>query len=208
MTRFYYTAELDQLYSTAVDTLWFNANDNTLVIDWDDNLYRFTGVTEQEALSVAAGTYGGNSGSVGRAAQQLKKDKGPGEFLGYYDELDWERVDVAQTTAVPKDLRTYNTYNPAAAEPTKEYSLRAVPQAESVNVTATKEFSLKTPEPLKVVEESRESTTLFFTLDGFEKVYEFEAESVDLDDALAELSAYVKRVGATGKVVKAVIEFE
>lgn len=125
---FEYTTERD-VDSSAVDQLFYNENEQYLVVDWKDELYRYDGVTREEFEKVANGEHSGwGSKSVGRAAQQLKASKGPGKYLGNYNETTERKVAVRHLSSVsastvtstpspyaPKDLKT---------DSTKEYSLR------------------------------------------------------------------------------------
>jgi hypothetical protein len=220
--------------SSAVDAVFHNENDNTLVIDWDDELYRYSAVTKAEADAVAAGNYGLNTGgSVGRSCQNLKAAKGPGEYLGTYDEDEVyeNRVEVKQSVGVPKDFVTtagvtLNNVSTINGEPvglpngpTREYSLKT-PAVETVNVGGalsgndeepTKEYSLRTPEAPAAAgldDAAGETYTVFFTLDDGDREYEFNADdALDLEDALEELNEYVSRVGARGKVRRVVVNF-
>jgi hypothetical protein len=188
--------------SSAVDDLYFNGNDNTLVVDWDDSLYRYYGVTRAEAQAVQIGQYGGQPAShpsVGRAAQVLKTAKGPGEYLGNYNDVDFERVLTRPAAGVPKDFTT--------ATFVKEYSLGEPAVSGAVATNSTKEFSLQ---PVALAPENLEPddvVTLFFTLDGAEMEYEFEADSTDVQEAINELNEYVSRLKARGRVLRAVVEF-
>lgn len=95
--------------SSAVEALYFNENDNTLIIDWNDELYRYSGVNRQEYEKVLNGT--GFGGSVGRAASALKQKYGPGEHLGDYDDVD-------------DRMRWVGFKRPVLQSVTKEFSLQ------------------------------------------------------------------------------------
>lgn len=204
-------------YSTAVDGLYFNSNTNTLVVDWDDALYAYEGVTLVEAERVATARDAG--GSVGARAAELKAAKGPGTLLGDFNDAEFDEVDERVSVGVPKDLK-YDAQTTPINDRTKEYSLGA-PPVQVVNnystyaapvVEPTKEFSLQTPEPLD--ESTYEdidgavSVTVVFDLDGLGKDYTFKATAINVEDALEELNDYVGRINATGKVRQVVVDFE
>lgn len=190
--------------SSAVDGVYFNENENFVVIDWGDSLYRFNDVSREEYMAVVEpvnGTWWNPRPSVGRAANALKHAKGPGEFLGSYSDVDFavdfKQVDVRTSEPVfrlssdgsatfsgsvyPKDPMTEFMkdigipHEPVTWTP-KDLKTEEEREAE----TATPEFSL---EPVSVAK--REKFTVYFDAPGGEKTHvvkgvETHKEAVDV----------------------------
>lgn len=200
-----------QVSSSIIEGAYFNENDNSVVLDVSNTLYRYSGVTESD---VATLVYGGDDGSVGGYYNSsFKKEFGPADKLGYWYDLVAKRVEVdkAQTTpTTPKGLFTTDDTVVISNE-TKEYSLNSEPTehtepSEGVSDEPTKEFSLN----LDAVDSSDEDEvkiTVHFTLDEYDKKFKFVANSDDPYAAVDELRAHVNSFGATGKVSKVVIKF-
>jgi len=103
-----YWAGLGQDFSsTAVDNVWYNANERFAVIDWDDTLYRYDNVDLSDVERVV------NAPSVGTAAASLKKSKGPGTKLGTFYDLDWEKVAPVKSTVTA--TKEFNLQAPAVS---------------------------------------------------------------------------------------------
>jgi hypothetical protein len=194
-----YTKKFD-VVSSVIEGVYFNENDNTVVLDVNDTLYKYDNVggLDVGALAVAD--------SVGAYYNQtFKKKFGPAEQLGDYDEFDFVQVAVDKETAtagVAKDL----------TDNTKEYSL-SLPDPEPVvldDPSVTKEFSLsfdeiapEVPAPLEGVKK----ITVHFTLDGYDRVYKYVANALTVEDSIEQLHHYVSALGARGKVKKVVVKF-
>lgn len=202
--------------SSLVDGIYFDENENSVVLDLDNDLYLYEGVSAEDVAALAAG----DNGSVGAYYNKVFKHKfGPSEPIGSYLEWDFELVPVNKDAAgTPKGL-TYPTPSAATVSsvavdvPTKEYSLQTVRgENERTSVLVggeTKEYSLAEIAKPGVTTSDGVSTTVEFTLDGVsEKVYTYEANTDDVYDAVEELHAYVSRMGATGKVKRVVVDFE
>jgi hypothetical protein len=209
MTNFEFTKDYPSIDSSAVDDLYYNANDNTLVIDWDDEMYRYSDVTEAEADAVADGTYGNANGSVGRAAQALKVSKGQGEYLGNWIDVDFDKVVVKEKVLAGNGLVAKNL-----ADATREYSLqtpRRLATEAVADESPTKEFSLQTPH-LTVVPDNDAladvTFTVVFSLGSSSGEREYVADTTEgMAEAIEELHDYISRVGLSGKVVRVVAEF-
>lgn len=115
--------------------------------------------------------------SVGNAANYFKQLHGPGTYLGSF----WEVVSVGIDEKVASQ-------DGDVATATKEYSLQTPPEP--------------TPDPLV-----NTTSTVHFTLDGYDKVYTFASNKEEVDTAIGEVNDYVSRLGAKGKAVKVVFEF-
>lgn len=209
MNDFTYTEEF-YVVSSLIDSVYYNANDRTAVLDVNDRIYRYSDVDRDDVEALANGR--DSNGSVGAHYNRVFKTKyGPGEYLGDYDEVDYDIVPV-EGKPTPKDLREDNSPEPSnrfafvSEGSTTEWSLGTPDTASTA--TATKEYSLTLPEPASVVEDSDvESVVVTFTLEGFDREFEYEANSSDLTDAVEELHNHVKAFGAKGRVRKAVVTF-
>lgn len=201
------TAEYTKSFSvssTLVDGIYFNENENYVIIDLNDELYKYDNVTADDVAALVRG----DAGSVGAYYNKYFKAKfGPGTHLGEWDDWDLESVPVnKETPGTPKDLTNLNV---DAFAPTKEYSLADI-STPITNGVSTKEYSLAEIPSTNGVDAGNEgtTTTVYFTLDGVEgKVFEFNASAVDTYDAVDELNEYVSRIGTRGKVRKVVVEF-
>ena len=195
--------------STLVDQVHFNENENYAVVDLNDELYLYRGVSADDVAALVRG----ENGSVGAYYNRHFKTKfGPGEHLGTWDDWEFETVPVNKDTAgTPKGLTTTagTVYTAPTAE-TPQYSLGDISVPVS-NGVSTKEYSLAEIPSTTGVDAGGENTTttVYFTLDGVDgKVFEYNASAVDTYDAVDELNDYVSRIGTRGKVRKVVVEFE
>jgi hypothetical protein len=100
MTVFEATHSETTSKSTAVDAVSYNQNRQELVIDWHDDLYKYTGVPLSVYEALVAGTYKNSLGheSVGRSASKFKRDFGPGTYLGRFGDVTFK--DVSQSVKV------------------------------------------------------------------------------------------------------------
>jgi hypothetical protein len=185
MTDFTYTEEWYPK-SSLVEGVFFNANENFVVLDLNDEIYRYDDVTRDDVKKML------DADSVGSYYNlYFKQQHGPSEHLGEYDEVDWEKV-------------------PVENKPTKEFSLSGTISADNVveGNFPTKEFSLQPIQSVSVEDDSDVTSTVFFTLAGGDKVYEFGSNKTSLEDAINEVNTFVTRVNGKGNVVKVVFEFE
>ena len=197
MVDFYYTKHFG-VSSSLVDDVYYNENENFVVIDLDDAMYKYDGVTSEDVTALVKGA--DYDGSVGKQYNFVFKTKhGPGEYLGQWDDVDYDlTAPIAKTGGVPKDLTNATTISGQTVTGT----LSSVP--------ATKEFSLKTPPALKVVtsEDDSVSIRVHFRLDGSDEKYKYDADATTVDEAVEELNKYVSRLKARGVVTKVVVKFE
>lgn len=75
--------------SSLVEGIFYNANDKTVTFDLQDRIYRYAGVSREDALKVA------NATNAGGEYQLFKRKFGPGESLGDYEDISWKRVETA-----------------------------------------------------------------------------------------------------------------
>lgn len=207
------TAEITKSFvvsSSLVDEIHFNENENFAVVDLNDELYLYRGVSADDVAALVRG----ENGSVGAYYNRHFKTKfGPGEHLGHWEDWDFETVSVNKDSAgTPKGLTTTaGTVYIAPTDETPQYSLGDISVPVS-NGVSTKEYSLaEIPSTNTGVDAGSENTktTVYFTLDGVDgKVFEYNASAVDTYDAVDELNDYVSRIGTRGKVRKVVVEFE
>lgn len=190
MTDFTYThawEEYEDFSSTAVDNLFYNANDRYLVIDWNDYLYRYDDVSLDEARNVA------DANSVGAAASELKKAKGPGTYLGRFFEVAFDEVAEVVT---PAFTNVDNSSTVAPLGETKEFSLQEVPVAGTETADAG---------GLSVASENY-TYELFFDLAGTERSHTIK-DAKTLDSALDSLNTAAEALGVPIVVKKAVVTF-
>jgi hypothetical protein len=188
---FTYTHEYEVDNSSLIEVVYYNANDRSAVIDVNDEWYRYTNVDKADVERLVNGE--DENGSVGAHYNRHFKPRfGPGEHLGSW--WGWDAVsedEVPVTTYVTGDVVKAGTVIARSNEPTKEYSLQPVPEKPAVTDNGVAGVIIE------------------FTLDGIEgKTFTFDALSVTVEDAIEELHNYVSRIGTTGKVVKAVINFD
>jgi hypothetical protein len=88
--------------SSAVDNLWYNANERFAVVDWDSALYRYDDVNKSEVENVVRQASTG--GSVGRAAQALKAKHGPGTYLGSFQNVTPRKVALKPRAAATREF--------------------------------------------------------------------------------------------------------
>jgi len=91
MTKFGFT-ETHDVDSSAVDTLSYNENTQELVVDWHNDLYKYDGVSKERFDKVL------NASSVGREAQSIKREFGPGEYLGRFGNVAFMPEKVKATS--------------------------------------------------------------------------------------------------------------
>lgn len=169
---FVFTHEAD-VSSSLVTGLWYNRDEQKLAVALDEEVYVYDGVpaNEFDNLRFAA--------SVGRAYQGVKRNYGPGEYLGWEPDLEieaksyeapsMEPVVGNATVGTPKGLT---------------YAADAVVDGEPVDRKFT----------LGLVEETPERTThrhaVVFEVEGLEgvrKVYNVDAGSwTEAEQALTE----------------------
>ncbi len=225
---FAYTKEFS-VSSSLIDSAWYNENDETLVLDVDDELYRYSGVPGE---AVSALVRGGDTGSVGAHYNRVfKKAFGPGEHLGFWDTVEPVWVHVIKNTPTPTTPKglvdiSFNDVVDAvdnyldSQAPTKEFSLNSEPTVVKfdpplvVDVSEpTREFALSFDEGAPSVAEVEgldnvKAIVVHFTLSG-DKVYKYKARtSHNVEDAIEELNDYVSLVGAKGRVRKVVVKFD
>lgn len=199
MNDFTYTREFN-VSSSLVEGVFYNANDNYVVLDLNDNFYRYNDVSEDDVTNLITASSVGSYYNL-----DFKHKFGPGEYVGHWDDVDYDYEPVLHGTGTtPKDFTSADK-----VEPTKEFSLQNPAVASAVDSTKTNEYSLaEIPQP-NAATVSNAVSTVFFTLDGTgDKVFEFASNKESLDDAVQEVNQYVSRLNAHGKVVKVVFEFE
>lgn len=88
-------------FSSLVDDVYYDADTRELTVDLNDEIYRYSGVPEQvfndfRSASSAGGFY----------TPEVKRKYGPGDYLGHYDEINFEpHYPTADdtTTETPQD---------------------------------------------------------------------------------------------------------
>lgn len=203
---FTYTKEASDAASSLVEGIFYNENDQTMVVDLNDSLYQYTGISEQVFSDfVAADSLGAHYNTV------VKVNYGPADYLGNYDDLDWNRVAV--NTKPTADVTSNDwTYSSDSINTT----ITAGPGQIYIANPPTQEVSLATPEvpsnpATGGIDDSVVEATfkVHFTLVGHDKKYKFDAESANsVEAAIDELNAYVSRLGARGVVSKVVVKFD
>lgn len=195
MTTFAATHSTD-VNSKAVDTVTYNENTKELVLDWAGALYKYSGVPLETYNKVVAGTYknGLTDASVGRAAQRVKKDFGPGIHLGKFGEVTF----VKDTTKV-----TGPTF-PLAAQPATLASKTRI--SPSGTATATQTFSL-TPSNVGSEPKASATYTVDWTVGG--ESYEYTPDGVtSVDEAVAAVREATDALGLSVVVKGVYVEFE
>lgn len=180
---FTYTKEYG-VSSSLIDSVYYDQNEREVLLDVDNSLYLYSGVSPEDVEALVSGD---ETGSVGAYYNKSWKGKFHSEYVGYWDEVEYREVDVKQP---------YATVSVSPAEvvsvprSTREYSLQPIPERPSVTVS----------DGAKAV--------VSFTLDGIEgKEFNYEAATSDVNSAVEELHNYVSRIGTTGKVKRVVVEF-
>lgn len=143
MTTFAFTDTTD-VKSKAVDTLTYNKDTGELVIDWRNELYKYSGVDEYTFKAVVNGTYknGTTDASVGRAAQRIKKDFGPGDYLGRFGEVKFVPASRAKAAPVTTPTQAKATLHTSAPAVSPTYSLTPTNVgSETTGRTYTVEFN-------------------------------------------------------------------
>jgi KTSC domain len=189
--------------SSLVDAAYYNANDKTLALDLNDMVYVYVEVEEADFKRFATTDSAG-----GYYNTEFKNKYGPATFLGDISDLYFRYVakEKAPSVGTPKGL-VDNT------QPTKEFSLNVnnakAPFDTVETVDATKEFSLKTPEPVNTkVDGDAFNVEVHYVLNGYTNGYVFNTTADDVSDALDALSNNLKALGLSGRATKAVINFE
>lgn len=196
---FNYTDEAEDCVtfdSSSVEHLWYNANDKTLAVEWQESeeVYVYSGVTEDEYTNAVEGD------SVGRAVAAIKQKYGPGRNAGDWDEFADNAFRVS---------RTENS--------TREFSLQPpVVNNYSGDATATTEYSLQTPEVSKSAKTGGLSLvdgdvvfTLYFTVDGGSDVKTHVLRNVEnFDEAVETLQGFAESAGLDLKISEVRATFE
>lgn len=190
MTTFAATHSTD-VVSKAVDTVTYNENTHELVLDWDGALYKYSDVPLATYKAVIDGTYknGLTDASVGRAAQRIKKDFGPGDYLGQFGNV----------TFVKDETKTTPTFPLAATKSAPT----AAQVASSRTAASSPTFSL-TP----VGDEKATATyTVDYTIG--EDHYEYTPAGVNsVDEAVKALADALAPLGLEGAAKGVYVEFE
>jgi hypothetical protein len=191
--------------SSIIDNVFYNVNSRTAVLDINDYYYEYRDVPAEAVEDLI------NADSVGAHYNKVFKSAfGPSKYLGAWEECDLNSVPVNKdfdSTPVAKD---FTVAEDTVAVETKEYSLQTPNQVRVDEGFDTVEYSLRTPAPLQVAADNVTDdvkSTVFFTLDGGDREFTFESDKSDLYDAVEEVDNYVKRLGARGNVRKVVFEF-
>lgn len=203
-----FTHSTEDRVSSFIDGIWHNANDNSLSVDVDNEIWYYYNISKDAYRAFAsADSLGGHYNTV------IKPVYGPGENLG-----DWSKVDhilVAEnkpetsTPATPKGLRTVTIEHSLApvASPVFDHSVSGSPIS-----TDTVEHSLSVvalPEPVtEPFEGETVTSTVYFTLEGgSDRQFEFEGNARSLEDAIKGVDEHVRRIGTTGNVKRVVFDF-
>ncbi len=195
MNTFVFTDTQD-VKSKAVDTLTYNENTRELVIDWHNDLYKYDGVPPETYKAVVAGTYknGLTDASVGRAAQRVKKDFGPGKYLGVFGAVKFTPEAKAKRTAVP----SYSLSPSATASPAKVTNVGS----EATN----KKFSL-TPSPAVTKAGKSTTYTVDFKANGETREYTAK-DATSVDEAVAAINEVAEMLGVELTVTGVYVDFE
>lgn len=122
MTTVTFTAQADP-GSSAIDDLYYNENTQELTVDLDDRIYRYSGVPKDEYYTFLNAASAGN-----HYGGYFKRTYGPGEFIGDWDEISFEREAVkSQSIGTPQNfVHTGQTLvTNVVASNTANYSLTA-----------------------------------------------------------------------------------
>lgn len=178
--------------SSAVDTLYYNTNTQSLAVDLHDRLYRYEDVPFSEYADLVY------ADSAGREFSRIKREYGPGDFLGEYDDLDFEMVsanaDSGVTTAsgvVPKNL-TYASNAKVTTSTTGNYASQP---SEFISLNAYTDT--KSP--------SKRKHEVIFEAAGAERIYSLEATSVD--EAVEALQGVAEALDIDVQVRKVTVYF-
>ncbi len=149
MTDNEYTKEFSGFSSSLIDEVLFNENDDTVILDVNDWMYRYSGVKHVDVADLVS------ADSVGGYYNTYFKEKfGPGEKLGFYSEVEVILVPVKKDQSVPttpknlveaSGMRVVNINNYGKAVPTAagDYAhLSVVPDREGPAEATTREYSL------------------------------------------------------------------
>lgn len=193
MTDFYkleYT-ESFEVDSSLVDGIYYNANENSVVFDLNDELYKYSNVSYSEVKAVA------DAESPGRAYQDFKRKFGPSDHLGHYDYADFEKVSAKPLTITLNSNRPGAAIGSAslAAENIQTTSLNTFRLQENYNLVAQQEYSVG----YVVVDEEAGYVS------GI-KTHKAIASSVS--DAKLKVEELGKRIGLEFKVKEVTVRFE
>lgn len=130
--------------SELVDEIHYNANDQSLAIEFTSDVYFYENVPQSEVAALAAGEQ--YDGSVGRHYNFIFKHNYKANKKMNWSEVDYNRVNRATADATTDKGLDFDT----ADEPTKEFSLASQPvgnsDGPSLHVVAdlpTTEYSLQ-----------------------------------------------------------------
>lgn len=193
MTNVEYTEEFNTV-SSLVDDVYYNDNDKTMAVDLNDQIYRYNGVPRSvfEAFREAP--------SKGRFyTANVKRAYGPGEALGWYDNIVFNKVSNNTTSlgnvspvrvsgvGTPKGL----TYAPDAI-------------ISDNRTSAVSMFSLATNTPN--VEPAVRKHTVTFLVNGQPKVHTLTAK--DVDEAIAVVKELGDMLDLTFVIKEVTVYFE
>jgi hypothetical protein len=181
MTTFKYT-ESEDVASSAVDTLTYNANTQELVVDLHDDLYLYPGVSPTRFQQLL------NAPSVGRDFQALKRSHGPSSYLGRYGSVSF----------VKDTPRTSGPFTPTKPLPGGVVGTDPV---------SPSRFSLAAPAVAATPAVSAPTYTVDFEVNGEAK--EYTPKNVrSVDEALEALEDALGAVGVNGTVKGVYVSFE
>lgn len=100
MSDFNYTLHFTPNNSSLVDGVWYNENTQELAVNLDGSVYAYTGVPRERFNDLAVAT------SAGREYQGIKREFGPGQYVGQGFELYfvYEPPKRTETVGTPKNL--------------------------------------------------------------------------------------------------------
>lgn len=204
-TIFEYTDFADTDNSSFVDFVHYNSNDNSVAIEFTDDVYVYDGVSESDYRAlVEADSVGAHYNTV------FKHRYGPGTHLGSWKEVEYEEAkQVVSTPTTPKGLN-FDT----AETPTKEYSLASVSPIRSEPVLLD---DVKVDEPTREFSLAPVGSRVASTTDGNE-TYEVifnggrsftpKGNITSVDDAVWALNEIGDMLDVEVKVEKVVVTFE
>lgn len=196
MSDFEYTHN-PRVNSSAVDEVWYNADNKELAVNLHDEVYVYQNVpfARYQALVFA--------GSVGRAFREVKRDYGPSEYLGYRSDLDIEQKSYAAPDMSGGYARGGLVTTPRTVIHDATKSEPVNTNDEPVNTAGgpSEYVSLKVED----VTTSRNHRVVFETEHGV-KTHDVPAESVDEAKAVVENLATL--LGVDAKVKEVTVYFE
>lgn len=182
MPSFDYT-HFEVVESSAVDEVYYNSHTQELAIDLHDSVY----VYENVPLSVFRDLV--NAPSVGQAYREVKRQYGPGEFLGWYGDIGYNSVPVPApvqdvTKATTFDLS--NASNSAATGgDTVTYTLSSVPAA---------------PIPTR-------EHVVSFVVEGNDRVATYGLDTTSVDEAVKVVEGFAEALGLNVTVKGVYVSF-